>query len=111
MKMLETKNGKSYWNDNGKYQKEYQKICTLIPAEGECKNKNLEIFRCLNNLAYDLYNNGACNWNESSWLLEYRLFLRKNGFTVYKSANCIESKIDKIIEIIKNDKDIIIPAN
>lgn len=51
----------SYWENQGKYQKDAEHIRSLIPSRGKCDNPNLEVFRVVQNAYYDAYNNGACN--------------------------------------------------
>lgn len=55
---------KTYWNSNGKYQAEYDKIHPqLIQDSGEASTKHGELLRCVTNCYYDLYNNGGGNWD------------------------------------------------
>lgn len=57
-----TKLGKSYWNNSGAYQKEYDKLYEkLVPSQGEAKTLNGELIRSASRLYYDYCNNGNCN--------------------------------------------------
>lgn len=57
-----TEIGKSYWNENGKYQAEYNELYeALVPAMGQAKNLFGEVIRAASRLGYDYYNNGNCN--------------------------------------------------
>jgi len=62
---MNNKNIKTYWGNQGEYQKEYDKLHELIPVSGEVNDKNnnkaLEKLRKASNCYYDLYNNGLCN--------------------------------------------------
>lgn len=54
---------KTYWCDNGKYQKEYDELLVLVPASGMAGTTNGEALRCLSNIYYDAYNNGGGNFD------------------------------------------------
>lgn len=57
-----TELGKSYWNENGAYQKEYDELYTqLVPARDEAETVHGEMIRCVSRLFYDYCNNGNCN--------------------------------------------------
>lgn len=57
-----TPKGKSYWNDNGIYQKEYdEKWALLVPGQGECSTIHGEMIRAAGRLFYEFCNNGNCN--------------------------------------------------
>jgi hypothetical protein len=51
----------TYWNDNGRFQREANALAKLVPSEGPVKGSPaLERFRVASNCYYDLYNNGLC---------------------------------------------------
>lgn len=53
---------KSYWNDNGKFQKQQEHLWErYVPECGGCSDRHAEMFRLISRLYYDVYNNGACN--------------------------------------------------
>lgn len=52
---------KTYWNNDGKYQKDMEKFTDLIPNEGESDNPKIELLRNATNIYYDYNNNGFCN--------------------------------------------------
>jgi hypothetical protein len=56
----------SYWNNEGKYQAEYDAAWkALIPASGEAEDGLPEALRAISRVGYDYYNNGFCNlWRE-----------------------------------------------
>ena len=52
----------SYWNGNGKYQKEFDVFCdTFVPARGRAKTNEGNIIRALQYLWYEYCNNGNIN--------------------------------------------------
>ena len=52
----------SYWNNEGKYQAQYNKAWEqLIPAQGEAEDGLPEALRAISRIGYDYYNNGFCN--------------------------------------------------
>ena len=57
-----TELGKSYWNENGAYQKEYEKLyADLVPSSGASKTLNGELIRSISRLFYEYCNNGNGN--------------------------------------------------
>jgi len=67
----------TYWNGNGKYQKEYdQMVNDLVPASGKCDTLAGEMIRAVSRLGYDFYNNGM--GNNTSGALN---FLESQGVT------------------------------
>lgn len=57
-----TPEGQSYWNDNGAYQEEYDRLYEeLVPRQGEAPTIHGELIRGASQLAYDYYNNGNGN--------------------------------------------------
>lgn len=62
---VKTPMGKSYWNNEGAYQSQYDELYDkLVPSEGAAENLIGEVLRAASRLAYDYYNNGnmnACN--------------------------------------------------
>ncbi len=60
-----TESGKSYWNNNGAYQTEYDKLYEdLVPSRGEADTVHGEMIRSVSRLFYDFCNNGNCNVRE-----------------------------------------------
>lgn len=51
----------TYWNETGKYQKEYDKLWKLIPPTGWSDNKYINLLIAVSKRYHDLYNNGLCN--------------------------------------------------
>jgi hypothetical protein len=57
-----TESGKSYWDNNGAYQTEYDKLYEdLVPSRGEADTIHGEMIRATSRLFYDFCNNGNCN--------------------------------------------------
>ena len=62
-----TQVGKSYWDNNGAYQEDYNRLYEeLVPSRGAAKTVSGELLRCMSRLTYDYYNNGNCNVIEVS---------------------------------------------
>jgi|GEM_PF-5527794 len=51
----------TYWNSTGKHQELSDSLEKLVPACGRCNTSEMELFRLVSNIYYDLYNNGLCN--------------------------------------------------
>lgn len=52
----------SYWDNDGKYQAQYEKAwAQLIPVSGEAQAGLPEALRSISRIGYDYYNNGFCN--------------------------------------------------
>lgn len=51
----------TYWAQDGKYQKIYDRLKELIPDNGKADSMHIELLRCASNLYHDFYNNGAGN--------------------------------------------------
>lgn len=57
-----TETGKSYWSNNGAYQKEYNELYErLVPESGAAKTIHGELIRAISRLEYEYDNNGNCN--------------------------------------------------
>lgn len=68
MEKKNTPKGKSYWNAEGAYQKEYDQLYEkLVPASGEAKTSDGELLRSITRLYYDYCNNGNGNVFTESW--------------------------------------------
>ena len=54
--------GKTYWNDEGVYQKEHNELYEkLVPSSAEAETIHGELIRVANRFYYDYFNNGNCN--------------------------------------------------
>jgi len=90
----------TYWNEKGKYQQEYDRLVSLIPAEGTVANPGqnpaLEKLRKASNCYYDLFNNGLCN-RASEFRKVFGFagtWITKDGFPYYAP---LEDKLDELI--------------
>ena len=60
--MSKVDTSQAYWDNNGKYQEQYNKAWEqLIPASGEAEDGLPEALRAISRIGYDYYNNGFCN--------------------------------------------------
>lgn len=60
--MKRTPVGKSYWNENGAYEKETNELWSrLVPAQGKAATVNGELIRIAHRLYHEYFNNGNCN--------------------------------------------------
>jgi len=68
MKKKNTIKGKSYWNESGAYQKQYDQLYEeLVPASGEAGTSDGRLLRSITRLYYDYCNNGNGNVFTESW--------------------------------------------
>jgi len=51
----------TYWNNQGKYQNDYDRLVELMPAMGKSSTIAGELIRAASKLAHDFYNNGMGN--------------------------------------------------
>jgi hypothetical protein len=67
MKDVKDKPSGVYWDNEGKYQAQYDRAWKqLIPASGEANDGLPEALRAISRIGYDYYNNGFCNlWRSS----------------------------------------------
>ena len=66
-KVIIDKPSGSYWDNEGKYQAQYNRAWKqLIPASGEAEDGLPEALRAISRIGYDYFNNGFCNlWRSS----------------------------------------------
>lgn len=100
IKQAETKYPNSYWEGNGYFQNEYDKLWgELVPSSGEANTLHGELLRCIGRLFYDYCNNGNCNAKSdrgktvSSFYKEFIDFIEEN----VPNIKPIMSKIKQII--------------
>jgi hypothetical protein len=53
----------TYWNNDGKYQEQYDILKQKIPSRSKAKESHIDLVRCMGNIYYDTYNNGGCNFD------------------------------------------------
>ena len=52
----------TYFNDNGKYQEEFDQLWKdLVPWAGEADTLEGEVVRSIGKISYEVYNNNCCN--------------------------------------------------
>ncbi len=52
----------SYWTRTGRYQDDMTRLFAEVPRDGKRAIRiGIELIRCINNIAYDIFNNGGCN--------------------------------------------------
>lgn len=59
----------TYWNKQGKYQQDFDRLIKLMPGYGPAPTVGGEMMRAANRLVYDFYNNGM--GNNTSGALNY----------------------------------------
>jgi hypothetical protein len=107
----------TYWNNNGTYQTQYDKLCNaLIPSIGTCSTEEGEYLRAVTKIYYDAYNNGFGNNTSGPYnflvkkfciLSELPEFVKLSG--VVNSAYYISEELfDKFEPIINKAVDIVI---
>tara|TARA_R100001510_G_C7645650_1_gene203005 strand:+ start:135 stop:578 length:444 start_codon:yes stop_codon:yes gene_type:complete len=89
--MSNVNTSKTYWDDEGKYQSEYNQAWEqLIPAQGEAKDGWPEALRAISRIGYDYYNNGFCNlWQGWEAIDDYG-----DEVTVYEMDSFYENMVD-----------------
>lgn len=59
---LFTESGKSYWDETGVYQEQYDKLYKdLVPSSGSAKTLNGELIRAISRILHEYLNNGNIN--------------------------------------------------
>lgn len=80
LQFKQTELGKSYWNSNGAFQKEYDELYEKhVPSSGAATTLNGELIRATSRLFYEYCNNGNCNACEQKWGEEERECHSCNG--------------------------------
>ena len=65
------------------YQAQSDQIAKDVPAEGHAENIAVELFRCAQNVYYEIYNNGGGNMGSLGGHVEYIqhvAYFRLSGF-------------------------------
>jgi len=91
---------KTYWSNNGKFQKESESLDALIPSKGEmAKGSPIECLRVLNNSYYDLYNNGAGNTEiRGPEFLDMLKMLQRNNYLPDRPE--VRSAVNECVEFV-----------
>lgn len=113
---------KTYWNNNGRFQKEYDHAFeTLVPTSGLCDTLEGELIRAVSRIYYDYYNNGfGNNWSgaleflkeygsisakDYSVLREYsqgRVFGDRSDYFDGSVAETLESMVDDVVSKVNS---------
>lgn len=119
----------TYWNNNGKYQAQYDKMTEeLVPASGNCETVAGELIRAASRLGYDFYNNGMGNNTSgaANFLMEKGAIQDGTYHTVYEYTRgrlyngnyngdglhlAIESVVDQTVEFILNNPQLMTMEN
>lgn len=97
-----------YWNRQGKHQKWVDEIDETMPTMYYTDNKHMNIFIAMNNIYYDVYNNGGGNISDcyKDALKLIQGFIGKfNSRTAIKDFNYLEDKANEVFEKLM-DKDL-----
>lgn len=91
---------KTYWDNEGKYQEQYDAAWkALIPVSGEAKDGWPEALRSISRIGYDYYNNGFCNlWQGWEDIDDYG-----DEVMVYKMDSYYEDMVDYLRYQIPSD--------
>jgi hypothetical protein len=93
----------TYWNDKGKYQKEYDLLSEImIPMRGDSATKQGQLLRAISNFYHERYNNGHCNpigvytkyirkYCASHGLMKVHVFLKM-------SDKALDKTVDEIVK-------------
>lgn len=105
---------KTYWNNEGKFQDEANRISELIPSWGKTENKYLDLYITASGVYYDMYNNGGCNIRDSyitsinEYIRPFARDLKGINFdctiqTIYRNLKNeikLENFMDSVIEFV-----------
>lgn len=106
----------SYWNGNGKYQEEQEKLDSLKPSMGMTENKYVNLFLTISNIYYDVYNNGGGNLKDSyperieKYIVPFADELKSLRLNVkldtlirnFKKEDKLEAFLDEVIMYLQN---------
>ena len=93
----------SYWNEKGIYQSQSDQIAKDVPASGHAEKITVELFRCAQNVYYEIYNNGGCNmgmdasddrWHEHSKNTQLK-HLASYGIDTSKIDDAVEKMVEE----------------
>ena len=118
----------TYWNKQGKFQAEFDRLVELMPIMGSCDTVAGEMIRSVSRLGYDLYNNGMGNNTSGAvnFLLEKGAIDRDTHSTIYEFTRgrlyegrykgdalqvAIERAVDMTVEMIMRNPQLLTMAN
>ena len=98
----------TYWNNNGKYQQEIEKLNLLMPDFEYTDNQYMNLFITVSHVYYRVYNDGDSIFDSEDRVEKYvKPFEKEIDFVAYKDykGKELEQLIDRVIEFIR-DKDL-----
>jgi len=88
----------SYWGSKGKYQSQSDQISKDVPASGHAQNVAVELFRCAQNVYYEIYNNGGGNMGCDAYQGNDGEYGKNSQLHHLASYGIDTSKIDDAVE-------------
>ncbi len=88
----------SYWGSEGKYQAQNDQIAEDVPAEGHAQNVAVELYRCAQNVYYEIFNNGGCNMGMDAYDDRWHEFSKNTQLKHVASYGIDTSKLDDVVE-------------
>ena len=92
----------TYWNRQGKHQDWVDKTDEMMPNMYYTDNKYMNVFIAMNNIYYDIYNNGGGNIKDGCYKDALKIihgFIGKfNSRTAIKNYDYLEDKTNEIFE-------------
>jgi tRNA A37 threonylcarbamoyladenosine modification protein TsaB len=88
----------SYWGSEGKYQSQSDQIAQDIPAEGHAQNVAVELYRCAQNVYYEIYNNGGGNMGCDAYQNNDHEFSKNTQLRHIASYGIDTSKLEDLVE-------------
>jgi hypothetical protein len=95
----------TYWNNNGKYQKELERINDMMPDFDNTDNDYMNLFITMSKIYYRHYNDGDSFSDFKGDVYNYiKPFANDINFKSYEcyTGESLESLIDRTIEFIKD---------
>jgi hypothetical protein len=98
----------SYWNEKGVYQAQSDQIAKDVPASGHAEKITVELFRCAQNVYYEIYNNGGCNMgmdggSHDRWAEHSKNTQLKHLTSYGIDTSKIDDAVEKMIEEYKRE--------
>ena len=118
----------TYWNNQGKFQADYNRLVELMPMMGKSDTVAGELIRAVSKLGYDFYNNGmgnntsgAVNFLEAKGAIDRRTWSSIYDYTrgaLYQGRYegdslqvAMESMVDQTVEFILANPELETQAN
>lgn len=102
----------TYWNNQGWYQTEYDRLAKLMPMMGKCDTVAGELIRAASRLGHDFYNNGMGNNTSGAvnFLLHKDAIDDKTHATIYEytrgvqydgryEGDCLQVAIEHMVDL------------